>query len=116
MQQFIVLYMAPAKVLEDWAKTDPEKRKTEEKKMQEDWGAWMKAHAKMFAGKTAGVGKTKRVTSSGVADAKNDIMLYSIVEASSHEAAAKEFEGHPHLGIPEAWIDIMPLNYLPGMN
>ena len=61
----------------------------------------------------AGVGKTKRVTAQGVADARNDIMLYAIVEAESHDAAARAFEGHPHFGIPQASIDLMPLSSLP---
>jgi hypothetical protein len=28
--------------------------------------------------------------------------LYSVVQAESHEAAAKSFEGHPHLQIPQS--------------
>ncbi len=42
-------------------------------------------------------------------------MLYAIVEADSHDAAAKSFVGHPHLGIPEASIEIMEIHPLPGM-
>jgi len=34
-------------------------------------------------------------------------MLYGIIEADSHQAAAKMFEGHPHLGIPQSSIEIM---------
>jgi hypothetical protein len=41
-------------------------------------------------------------------------MLYSIVEAESHEAAAKIFENHPHLGIPQASIEVMEANPLSG--
>ena len=50
---------------------------------------------------------SKRVTASGVSDTKNDIILYSFVEAESHEAAAKAFENHPHLQIPQSSIEIM---------
>jgi hypothetical protein len=42
-------------------------------------------------------------------------MLYAIAQAQSHEAAAKSFEGHPHLQIPQATIEIMELNPLHGM-
>ena len=38
---------------------------------------------------TEAAGKTKAVTSAGIGDLKNDIMLYSIVEAENHDAAAK---------------------------
>ena len=114
MNKFIVLYRAPLSVLEEWSKTDPEVRKETEKKMQTDWQTWMGAHAQSVE-ETVGAGKTKRVTKNGVEDSKNDVMLYSIVEADSHEEAAKMFEGHPHLGIPEASIEVMAANPLKGM-
>ena len=69
----------------------------------------------MLTDKGAGVGKTKRITSKGISDTKNNVMLYSIVEAESHEAAAKLFENHPHLQIPQASIEVMVINSLHGM-
>jgi hypothetical protein len=42
-------------------------------------------------------------------------MLYSIVEAESHEAAAEQFKDHPHLQIPQSSIEIMEIHALPGM-
>jgi hypothetical protein len=113
MSKFLVLYSAPVSVIDEWMKTPVEVRREAEAKMMQDWKNWMADHAKLFADKGAGVGKTKRVTSQGVADARNDIMLYAIVEAESHDAAAKAFEGHPHFGIPQASIEVMPLNPLP---
>ena len=115
MKKFLVAYLAPASVIEEWKKTEPEKRKAAEEKMQGEWRKWMSDHAKIFADKGAGVGNTKRVTSQGSSDAKNDIMLYAIVEAESHEAATKMFEGHPHLQIPQSSIEIMEIHPLPGM-
>src|ERR1700737_5270078 len=97
MQRFLVTYLAPASVLAEWKKTDPDRRKAAEDKMQTEWKKWMADHANMFADVGAGVGKTKLVTSQGTSDTKNDIMLYSVVEAEWHEAAAKSFEAHPHL-------------------
>jgi hypothetical protein len=41
-------------------------------------------------------------------------MLYTIVQADSHEAASKLFEDHPHLGIPSASIEVMEIHALPG--
>jgi hypothetical protein len=46
---------------------------------------------------------------------RNDIMLYAIVDAESHDAAAKTFEGRPHLQIPQASIEVMEINPLHGM-
>lgn len=94
--------------------TAEEIRKPQEEKMKADWDAWMSEHGAMLK-ETAGAGSTKRVTKEGVTDSKNEIMLYSIAEAESHEEVAEAFKNHPHFGIPEASIEIMPLNYLPGM-
>jgi hypothetical protein len=107
MPKFLVTYLAPTAVIGEWKKTDPEKRNAAEEKMRGDWIKWMSDHTKAFADKGAGVGKTKRVTSQGTSDMKNEIMLYAIVEADSHQAAAKMFEQHPHLGIPQSSIEIM---------
>jgi hypothetical protein len=115
MKKFLVTYLAPAAVIDDWKKTEPEKRKEAEEKMQGEWRKWMSDHMTMFVDKGAGVGKTKRVTAQGMSDTKNDIMLYAIVEAESHEGAAKIFEGHPHLQIPQSSIEVMEIHPLSGM-
>ena len=105
-KRFIALFLAPTSVMADWAKTDPDVRQAAEQKMRAEWTKWMEAHAKMITLTEAG-GKTKRVTASGVSDAKNEIMLYSFVEAESHEAAARAFAHHPHLQIPQSSIEVM---------
>ena len=113
MKKFLVLYLAPADVIDEWMKTPAAERKTAEEKMQGDWKNWMREHAQLFADPGAGVGKTKRVSAEGQSDIRNDIMLYGIVTAESHDAAAKAFVGHPHLGIPKATIEVMEINPLP---
>jgi hypothetical protein len=115
MKKFLVMYLAPPSVIDDWKKTEPEKRKEAEAKMQGEWRKWMSDHAGMLADKGAGCGKTKRVTAQGTSDTRNDMMLYAIVEAESHEAAARAFEGHPHLQIPQSSIEVMEINPLSGM-
>src|SRR5664279_407410 len=107
-KEFLVLYLAPPTVIDEWKKTDPEKRKVAEAKMQAEWAKWMGDYSRMIISTDAG-GKTKRVTSSGVSDTRNDIMLYSIVHAVSHDAAAKPFENHPHLQIPQSSIEVMEI-------
>jgi hypothetical protein len=106
LKKFLVLNLVPADVLADWARTDPATRKAAEQKMQGDWERWMSEHAKMIT-VTEGARKTKVVTSAGIADTKNDIMLYSIVEADTQDIAAKAFASHPHLTIPQSSIQVM---------
>jgi hypothetical protein len=112
-KKFLVLYLVPPQVLGDWAKTDPVTRRAAEEKMRSDWQRWMGDNAKMIR-LTEAAGKTKGVTASGIADTKNDIILYSIVEADSHETAAKAFAHHPHLTIPQSSIQVMEVRPMGG--
>lgn len=114
MKKFLVLFMAPSASMAEWMKMPEAERKEAEGKMKGEWDAWMSGHTGMIK-ETAGAGKNKRVTAAGVQDATNDVMMYSIVEGESHDTVAAAFEGHPHFGIPGAWIEVMPANYLPGM-
>lgn len=110
-RKFLVLYLVPAAVIEEWRKTDPASC---EQAMRADWMQWMNDHSEMGRSTEAG-GVTKRVTAGGAADARNDVMLVSVVEADSHEAAAKAFENHPHLRIPQSSIEVMALRPMGGM-
>ncbi len=101
--------------LDEWMKKPEAERKAEEATMKADWDKWVAEHSAMLHGTTAGIGRPKRITASGVTDERNDLMLYSVVEGESHEAVADMFKNHPHFGIPGAWIEVMPINMLPGM-
>lgn len=76
--------------------------------MQSEWNTWMEAHRSSLI-ESMGVGKPKRITADGIEDSRNDIMMYSFVEAESLEAASEMFKDHPHFGIPGAWIEVMPV-------
>jgi hypothetical protein len=115
MKRFLVTYLVPASVMAAWKDTDPAQRKEAQAKMQAQWKKWMTDNANMFVDTGAGVGKTKLVNTQGTSDTKNDIMLYSVVQAESHEAAAKSFQDHPHLQIPQSSIEIMEIHSLQGM-
>jgi hypothetical protein len=114
MKKFLVLYLTPTAVIDDWKKTDPSTRKVAEEKMRAEWQKWMADHASMIK-ETAAGGKTKLVSANGISDTRNEIHLYSFVEAESHEAAAKIFEKHPHLGIPQSSIEVMEVRPMGGM-
>ena len=100
------MFLAPWAGMDEWMKKPEEERNVEMKKMKDEWDAWMSAHTGMIK-ETKAAGKVKKVTSGGVEDSRNDLMMYCIVEAESHEVAAKAFEGHPHFGIPGASIEVM---------
>jgi len=113
MKRFLVLYMIPASVMDGWKQTSPENRRAAEDKMSREIQAWSNGRSKIFTDPGAGLGKTKRITSSGALHARNDLAMYAIVHGDSQDAVAKVFESHPHLQIPESSIEVMELLPLP---
>jgi len=98
-----------------WVAMPEAERKAKEQEGVADWKAWMERHKNIVAGEGGPLGKTKRVSGSGIADAANLMSAFVIVRAESHEAAAKLFEKHPHFTIfPGEAVEIMPVMPIPG--
>ena len=114
--KFTVLFCIPAKTMQDWmANVDEAERKRQTDEMMQGWQKWMDEHKDHVHDQGLPLGKTKQVTRSGIADARNDFNYLLIVEADSHDAAARMFENHPHLDIPDAYIQVMDSSLMPGM-
>ena len=101
--------MAPVTTLDEWMKKPEAERKDADTKMRTDWDHWLVTHTDSVLN-TIALGTTKRVSSNGIEDTRNGIMLSSYVAAESLEAAAAIFADHPHLGIPGATIEVMEVS------
>ena len=74
------------------------------------WEEWSKRNTAAIVSTDTMVGKTVRVTKTGMADAQNQIAGFLIVEAMDITAAANLFQDHPHITVfPGDGIDIMPV-------
>ncbi|WAS85534.1 MULTISPECIES: hypothetical protein [unclassified Corallococcus] len=72
--------------------------------------AWDEKHRDVIVYGGGPLGTTKRTSLAGVADVVNELTVFVVVRAPSHEAAAKLFENHPHMTIfPCDAVDVMPL-------
>lgn len=116
MKRFMAIYIGTATALEraQWDKLDPEKRKATETAGFNAWMAWGVANAAAIVDQGTPLGKTKRASAEGISDSKNSSVGYVIVQAESHEAAARLFENHPHFAIfPGDSVEIMECLPLP---
>lgn len=112
MKKFIALYMVPIAELDHMMKNEsPEEMKT----WMAEWTTWMKTHEQSFVDPGTPLGKNKRVTKDGVADVRNDLTGYAILQAESHEAAADLLKDNPHLQMPGAYIEVLGLVDMPGV-
>lgn len=104
--KFFVTYQMPHSGLDEWMQLPEEERQKQETEMKAIWQEWLDEHKAMIV-ETKGVGRPKRITKNSVTDERNDLMMYSLVEAPSLEEATAIFKDHPHFGIPGAWIEVM---------
>ena len=71
---------------------------------------WNEQHKSSIVYQGGPLGPTKRTSEDGISDAVNELTVFVVVRAPSHEAAAKLFENHPHFTIfPCDCVDVMPL-------
>ena len=117
MKRFLAIYMgtAAARSSAEWDKLDASKRQAIQAKGMKAWMEWGAANAAAIVDNGGPLGKTKRASKQGIADIKNSMTGYVIVQAESHAAAAKMFESHPHFTIfPGDSVEIMECLPLPG--
>jgi hypothetical protein len=117
MKKFLAIYLGSPAAMEKsgWSTMDEAKRKKLEASGMKAWGDWMSTHQAAIVEPGGPLGKTKRAAAPGVADTKNSMVGYVLVQAESHEAAAKMFERHPHFTIfPGDSVEIMEVLPIPG--
>ena len=111
MTKYVALYMATREALDQLLKSTPE----EFQASMEALGKWGKDNAASIVDLGAPLGKTKRVTASGVSDTKNELTGYTIVQGDSAESAAKIFRSNPYLQTPGTYIELIECMVVPGM-
>jgi hypothetical protein len=117
MKRFLAIYIGTEAALERarWNELDEGKRKALQASGVEAWMEWGTVHSAAIVDPGSPLGKTKRASAQGITDIKNSMTGYVIVEAESHEAAARLFEDHPHFTIfPGDSVEIMECLPLPG--
>ncbi|MBX3017770.1 MAG: hypothetical protein KF767_07775 [Bdellovibrionaceae bacterium] len=96
-RKFLAVYIGTDEAFDrKWSSLSAAEQTERQTKGMAAWGAWAQKHADKIVDQGGPLGKTKRVGDEGITDIKNPLTGYVIVEANSHEEAAKMFEGHPH--------------------
>lgn len=108
MKRFLAVYRGTAAAMEKWHSLDEKTRKEREAQGMQAWHNWVATNSKVIKDTGSPLGKTKRIDRHGISDTKNALTAYVIVEAESHEEAAKLFLQHPHFSIfPGDSVEIM---------
>ena len=116
MKTFLAVYLGSAAAMDAWKNMDEGQRKQKEVAGVQAWHAWVQANAQAIVDQGGPLGKTKRVSNQGIADVRNEMGAYTVVQAESHEAAAKMFENHPHFTVfPGEAVEVMEKLPIPDM-
>jgi hypothetical protein len=115
MKKFLAIYIGTAADISGWKAIDEAKRKKLEAAGISAWGEWVIANKAAILEEGSPLGKTKRTAARGISDTTNSMTGYTLVQAESHEAAARMFEKHPHFTIfPGQSVEIMECLPIPG--
>lgn len=112
----MAMYGGSRASFEAYKALDEKMRKERDQEGMRAWMKWGEEHKDAIVDNGAPLGKTKRISKDGIADTRNEIGAYTIVQAESHEDAAKLFENHPHFTIfPGEWVEVMECLPMPKM-
>ena len=116
MKKFVAIFLGSAEAMAKWRAADDAQKKAKEKAGIEGWKKWAEDNKASIVEMGSPLGKTKRINTQGISDTRNEIGAYTVVQAESHEAAAKLFLNHPHFMIfPGDSVELMECLPLPDM-
>jgi hypothetical protein len=118
MKRFLAVYLGSpdSAAHKQWNALGEAERKARERSGMDAWMRWGEERRESIVETGGPLGKTKRVDAKGVSDTRNAICGYIVVEAESHEAAARLFLDHPHFSIfPGESVEIMECTPIPRM-
>jgi transcription antitermination factor NusG len=117
MKKFMAVYTGSIEARRNsgWDALDESTRKEREASGLQAWMDWGAKHAAAIVDQGGPLGKTKRASRAGIADTRNSITGYVIVQAESHDAAVRMFENHPHFTtFPGDSVEVMDMIPIPG--
>jgi hypothetical protein len=109
MGKFIVLYRSPFSAEEQLAGADPAQMKAG----MDAWVAWAEEAGEAVVDLGTPLGHGRHIDGSS-APSDTDVAGYSILQADSLDDVVKLLERHPHVGVPENSIDVLPMLAMPG--
>lgn len=115
MKRFLAVYMGTEAAMGDWNALSDTERQQREKAGIAAWKQWVETNQLAIVEVGAPLGKTLSASKRGIGKIKNQLTGFTVVQAESHEQAAKLFEGHPHFTLfPGDSIEIMECLPIPG--
>ena len=117
MKQFLAVFTGTPDFLErsGWNALSEAERSARTKAGMQGWHQWMAANQARIVVAGGPLGKTRLVSAAGISDTRNNLCGYVVVQADSHDEAARLFENHPHFAIfPGEAVEVLECLPIPG--
>ena len=116
MKQFLAIYTGAPAAMSLWNELPEQERRSRQAAGVVAWKRWAEDNKKSIVAMGGPLGRTKRIAREGINDVRNNMSAFTIVEAESHEAAARLFVNHPHFIIfPGDGVELMECLPIPEM-
>ncbi len=114
MKRFLAVYTGTPGAMARWDKLPESEREQRMAQGMAAWKKWAADNAASIIEAGGPLSRTKLVSASGIADVRNNLAAYTIVQAESQEAAAKLFLNHPPFTIfPGEGVEVMEVLPVP---
>lgn len=115
MKRFLAIYTATAEAMSKWKSLPEQEIRDRETAGLKAWQEWAERNKAAIVDGGTPLGKTKSASRTGIADIRNNMAVYTVVQAESHEEAVKLFKDHPHFTIfPGEAVEVMECLPTPG--
>ncbi|UYO01027.1 MAG: hypothetical protein KIT02_07445 [Devosia sp.] len=117
MPRYLAIYTGTldSEVQRAWDDLPEAEKADRSERAMRGWGQWAETYRDAIRDPGAPLGKTLLANPAGISSIRNTMAAYVIVEADSHEAAARMFENHPHFALfPGTGVEIMECLPMPG--
>jgi hypothetical protein len=111
MKRFLVLYQSATSAEDQMARATPEQAKAG----MDAWMAWAGKASGAIVDLGAPLGGGRHVESGTNGDGRTQVRGYSILQGASMDEILRVLDGHPHLMMPGASIEVLEAFQMPGV-
>ena len=99
MKSFLAVFTGNPDASAAWDALSEDERRQRVARGMATWKKWASDNAAVIGDTGGPLSRTTRISASGIAEVRNNLAAFNIVQAESREAAAKLFLDHPHFMI-----------------
>src|SRR5690348_1009224 len=110
MKRFLVLYQSPVSAEDQMAHATPEQAKAG----MDAWMAWAGKASAAIVELGAPLGSGRRIEAGSNSAGRTEVRGYSVLQGASMDDIVRVLDGHPHLMMPGASIEVLEAMAMPG--